>query len=58
MREFYTTVPIRYMLDDHDVGMNNANGNHMSTHFAVKGYNKVVPGALKTAFEVQGVKFI
>lgn len=46
MRDLYTTMPVRYMIDDHDAGANNANGLHGSTHQAGLGYSQIVPGAL------------
>ena len=46
MRNLYTQVPILYMLDDHDIGMNNADGTHLSTKQAVAGYADIVPGPL------------
>lgn len=58
MRQLYTQVPILYMLDDHDIGMNNADGNHLSTKQATAGFADVVPGPLKGAFTIAGARFI
>ena len=38
MRQLYSSIPMRYMLEYHDIGANNANGNHKSLSHAVKGY--------------------
>jgi hypothetical protein len=46
------------MVDDHDVGSNNADGNHKTTHRAVEAYKDIVPGPLQTAYTVAGVRFI
>lgn len=46
------------MIDDHDAGANNADGNHKTTHRAVAAYGDIVPGPLRTAYTVGGIRFI
>ena len=58
MRELYTTTPIVYMLDDHDCGVNNANGTQKSTAKAVNAYNKIVPGEIQKSFTINRTRFI
>ena len=42
-RKLYENVPLVYVLDDHDAGSDNANGNSRSLGSANKAYRAVVP---------------
>jgi len=46
IRELYTQTPMTYLIDDHDVGIKNADSRHHSVARATKGFKQIVPNDL------------
>ena len=44
LRDFYQNLPFTYVLDDHDIGKNNADATQQSTKIAFDTYNELAPG--------------
>lgn len=44
IRAIYSQIPFIYLIDDHDIGKNNADGTHASTFESTKAYKEIVPG--------------
>ena len=46
LRAIYSQIPFTYLIDDHDIGMDNSDGRYASTAKAATGYREIVPSDL------------
>lgn len=58
MRALYSSVPITYMIDDHDACERNCNSNSVSLFKTKEAYEQVVPGMNQASYLLAGVRFI
>ena len=58
IRQLYTSMPVTYVLDDHDLGENNADGRHRSAKDAYSAHAEIFPGSTERAYDLAGARVV